>query len=757
MSPIPENLMGDLWPNAFPGTQDADYGSATLTPTGAFEVRSHHQFTLTYTVGAFGLNDTGAIKLVQRWTHDGGPWQTGAPTAANYVTATASNGVTLDIHVETYPHQRPWYNGLRLTVRRGYMKPGDTITLVLGDQSQGGPGMRLQTFCEKAFEFKLLADPCATGAFIPVASPHIEIVAGKPERWVMVAPTLRRPGTPFQIGMRVEDAWGNACDVSGEMRLEASGPVTGLPPRVSLVGRGTTIEGLSAAPGTYRFHLRSDDGREVAVSNPLVIQDTPLQAFWGDLHGQSGETVGIDTAAQYFDFARDVAFLDVTSHQANDFHLKTTFWQELNALTAARNEDGRFTIFPGYEWSANTPLGGDHNVFFRHEGEQIVRSSHTLLDDRSDLGTGAHTLEDLFERLQGVDAVLYAHIGGRPADITRAEDARLRTAVEVHSDWGTFEWVAQDAFAQGYRVGIVANSDGHKGAPGACYPGASEFGAYSGLTCFLAPELTRDGIFEALRARHHYATTGARTDLSVTADLGDSGAIYAVDPRVTPGVPDSARQAMMGDIAVAPSRTLDLQIAATPHAPILRVDVMNGADVIATHLPWEGQPLGTRARVVFQGAEYRGRGRQSYWQGEITVQGAEITRMARFNHWNLERPFGQQGASTVEVDVVTTGNLVGCDLWLSATDADIMVKTELCTTQTRLTDLPLAGLRVDAGGLDRNITLMRLPDVLTAEPLTLTVPAPLEPGQDNPLWVRVTYEDGHLAWSSPIYALTKPA
>ena len=30
---------------------------------------------------------------------------------------------------------------------------------------------------------------------------------------------------------------------------------------------------------------------------------------------------------------------------------------------------------------------------------------------------------------------------------------------------------------KGYRVGIVGNSDGHKGRPGSCYPGASFFGS----------------------------------------------------------------------------------------------------------------------------------------------------------------------------------------------------------------------------------------------------------------------------------------
>ena len=60
---------------------------------------------------------------------------------------------------------------------------------------------------------------------------------------------------------------------------------------------------------------------------------------------------------------------------------------------------------------------------------------------------------------------------------------RIERSVEVHSDWGTFEWLVQDALEQGYRVGIVANSDGHKGRHGASHPGASLFGAYGGLSC----------------------------------------------------------------------------------------------------------------------------------------------------------------------------------------------------------------------------------------------------------------------------------
>ncbi len=127
---------------------------------------------------------------------------------------------------------------------------------------------------------------------------------------------------------------------------------------------------------------------------------------------------------------------------------------------------------------------------------------------------------------------MFAHIGGRYADIKMAHDARIERSVEVHSDWGTFEWLVHDAFEQGYRVGILANSDGHKGRHGASHPGASLFGAYGGLSCLLATGLSRQELADALRQRHHYATTGCRMVLDTRATFAADAELYADDPNL---------------------------------------------------------------------------------------------------------------------------------------------------------------------------------------------------------------------------------
>ena len=47
----------------------------------------------------------------------------------------------------------------------------------------------------------------------------------------------------------------------------------------------------------------------------------------------------------------------------------------------------------------------------------------------------------------------------------------------------------------------------------------------------------------------------------------------------------------------------------------------------------------------------------------------------------------------------------------------------------------------------------RLPDKISSREVDATFDIPLQRGRDNPLFVRLTQEDGHQAWSSPIYVI----
>lgn len=733
-------------------------GSAVVSPTGEFEAGSYASFTLTYTAGYFGIDDTGSIKIVHRFASDMGRPQWSDPKAANYTSVEASNGAVLDVQYDPKRNIRPWDKTLFIRVMRGFLREGDSITVRFGDRRQGSPGMRVQTFVEPTFEFRVLADPFATYNYVELpVQPFIAVVAGPPATWKAILPTLRRCGQPFRLGFKGEDRWGNPSDrVTGEFSLRSERRVAGLPASFSMRGGEHTkcFDDLCVTePGDVVIEVRNGEGQVLCMSNPLrIVADAPLLPYWCDLHGQSEETIGTNSARELIEFARDRAFLDGMSHQGNDFQITTPFWNHLNELTREYNEDGRFIIYPGYEWSGNTGLGGDRNVMFMEEGRPIHRSSHALVDDLADVGSDANSASDLFEALEDEDCVVFAHIGGRYADIRIAHDVRIERSVEVHSDWGTFEWLLHDALEQGYRVGILANSDGHKGRHGASHPGASLFGAYGGLSCLLARDLTRAALFEALRRRHHYATTGTRMVLDVSAHFDADAELHSDDPNLGKTTGTRVRAAMMGDILRSDDAEVELRIDALASAPIERIELRNGVEVVETFRPYAEQALGRRIRVIWEGSEYRGRGRQTVWDGGCRLAGNRFLRIAPINLWNLDKKLEQTGPQTLAWTALTTGGFGGFDAWLAdPRSGTLAIDTALVKCEIPVADIGRDDLVFDAGGIGRRIRVFRLPDVNPHRQAQLVRRIRLRDTGDNAVYVCITQEDGHLIWSSPIY------
>src|SRR5262249_32367505 len=214
---------------------------------------------------------------------------------------------------------------------------------------------------------------------------------------------------------------------------------------------------------------------------------------------------------------------------------------------------------------------------------------------------------------------------------------RLERSVEVHSTWGTFEWLLHDAFELGHRVGVVCHSDDHKGRPGATRPGASTFGAIGGLTCYFMPELTRDALFTALRRRHHYGTTGTRMLITLAGSFDREVTGVAEDPQLGPAPGLAARGAIMGDIVRPGTAVMQLSAEVIGTAPLERVELLHGTQVVKTVRPFAAADLGRRVRLLWQGAEYRGRGRETLWQGNLTLSGNRFARHAPVNFLNPER------------------------------------------------------------------------------------------------------------------------
>jgi hypothetical protein len=228
--------------------------------------------------------------------------------------------------------------------------------------------------------------------------------------------------------------------------------------------------------------------------------------------------------------------------------------------------------------------------------------------------------------------------------------------------------------------------------------------------------------------------------------------LFERDPKAFPDTASAgAATVMMGDIAQTDDAAVTLRLEVVTQTPIERIEVRNGTEVLTTLRGYAAEDLGNRIRVLWSGAEYRGRGRDTNWKGSARFAGATVRALRKVNAWNPERLLALTGADTVEWDAITTGNFGGFDAWLEGDGDELAIDTNLGSLRMPLTDIGVEDTVMEAGGLARRIRVFRLPETMRQRELTAAVDVALKPAGDNPLWVCVTTEDGFQAWSSPIY------
>src|SRR5262249_31232178 len=254
----------------------------------------------------FGIDNTGMVKISGRPTSDFSKPQFDKPQAANFTTVEASNGAKLQVWFDRL-NIRPYANTLLIRVGRGYLRAGDTLTARFGDRRQGSPGLRLQTNAEAKVELKTSVDAFATCEFceLPV-QPTFDVVPGPAASWKAILPSLAVVGEPFRLAIVAEDMWGNpTADAQQRLTLVSSQPVRALPDPVEIKdGDGPRVidDLVAEAEGDLDLSFFAQD-TEIARANPLrVVERASLRRFWGDLHGQSGETIGMGSAESYFRF-----------------------------------------------------------------------------------------------------------------------------------------------------------------------------------------------------------------------------------------------------------------------------------------------------------------------------------------------------------------------------------------------------------------------------------------------------------------------
>src|SRR5690606_3709732 len=122
-----------------------------------------------------------------------------------------------------------------------------------------------------------------------------------------------------------------------------------------------------------------------------------------------------------------------------------------------------------------------------------------------------------------------------------------------------------------------------------------------------------------------------------------AGTLYHDDPSLGAAEGHAATEALMGDIVHLPEGSMTLQVSLSSSSPTERVDIFNGKELVKTLRPFTADDLGPRIRVLWEGAEYRGRFREVVWDGSAKLVGNGIADARPINFFNRDKVLKQEG------------------------------------------------------------------------------------------------------------------
>ncbi|MCZ6675446.1 MAG: DUF3604 domain-containing protein, partial [Verrucomicrobia bacterium] len=594
--------------------------------------------------------------------------------------------------------------------------------------------------------------PDANGNFYSLPIQTYRVV-GQPIHAVKgFAPSVVQTGESFEISVRAEDNYYNRATGSiPAFKLKQSGSnriIRNIPASNNAI---TVLKDLKIdKAGIYNFQIESADGQFQGSSNPVWVQDDPAhRIYWGELHGHSGFAEGQGTPDAFMVFGRDDARLDFLSHTEHDIWLDDSEWQTLVNNVKKYHEEGRFITYLGWEWTVSRFWGGHHNILFRTpDNRRRVNAQRAPL------------LSDLFYYLRSendpndVLSIPHAH---QPGD-WRHSDPRLENLVEVMSMHGTFDWFGQAYLDHGHEVGFIAASDDHLSHPGYATPLLRGLAQVGGLAAVMAPEKTTDAIFDAMKNRATYATTGARilVDFTLNDTAMGQRADFAEERRI--------KAFVHGD------------------APIKTVTLVKNGEVIESRDLIQSKDANDSTFLLSFFSENEPENRDASrgwrtWHGKIEVTGGKLNSIdgRAIQNRLSEHAILDLDSQSVDFSLITRGEPTFLGLQLSNTSTRTKIRIQLepdteyptappsirtpanipahnvafTLSQLRKTGKAVAEVEIDDFYTD-TITLQR---VISDPPIShhFEYLDTDNPQHGDYYYLRVTQINGHQAWSSPIW------
>lgn len=267
------------------------------------------------------------------------------------------------------------------------------------------------------------------------------------------------------------------------------------------------------------------------------------QIVFGDIHQHSALSDGRGTVDECFTRSKFIYRHDFAALSDHEWFtgnlLIPSEWELIKIMGQYFYEPGKFITFAAYEWTTpRVPKGFGHkNVYFSGWDKPIFSFKFD-----------ASSTKDLFQLLKENDAIAFPHHIGWTGIDWENHDEEAQPDIEMISAHGAFEYMGnepirhrggmpgnfiQDGLAKGLKFGLIGSSDGH-GLRWHHGIARKEDEWQTGLTGAIVPEKTKDNIFNALKTRRVYATSGSRirTILKVNDQWMGSDISTAAFPKI---------------------------------------------------------------------------------------------------------------------------------------------------------------------------------------------------------------------------------
>ena len=348
-------------------------GNIDKTIPSNIKAGSFQTIILNYIVGSFGIDEGGSLRICFKSASDMGKLQFEDASKDNYFSVITPEGSKFKNSI--IAGIRPWRYVINIKILERPLYKNEIVTIILGDVNYGSNGWRMQTNSEKNYKIIFQVDPLSTGKFIN----HKEKLYWSIKSCIGVKLILQIQSSiiynytdKFSLQLICLDKWGNPSNFDLDkyefklIDIDNSTVKTIYPKSIKKRVKRIIFFFKIIDPGKYEI-IFEEKKLGHAISNPFIVRKNLNylnQHYWADLHGQTSETSGgSGNFYDYFEFAKKYAYLDVVSHQGNDFQLDDISWKKLKIITKKYNTNHEFITLLGYEWSGTTELGGDHNIF----------------------------------------------------------------------------------------------------------------------------------------------------------------------------------------------------------------------------------------------------------------------------------------------------------------------------------------------------------------------------------------------------------